>query len=143
MGKRTRNKVGDDKKKTKEKEEVAKKTEDADEIKRPKNIYIAIDERDCLNKFLYRIYRVFKILFISIWFYYLPIFVIYSGFYPVYVYRRELDGADGYVSNSCTGAKGVQIKMCEIMTCKKGDADEMILEKLGCSSLLESTLWRK
>lgn len=63
-------------------------------MERPKNISIMIGERrekkgfGCVNMLLYSIYRLLKILFLSIWFYYLPlIFVIYAGYEPVREYR--------------------------------------------------------
>lgn len=61
------------------------------------------------------VYRLQRILFVSLWFYYLPIiFVAVSNLAPVYFYWGKVEGCELYVENDCVGAGGVS-KECEIL----------------------------
>jgi len=77
-----------------------------DEVRRPKRIRIGMRKR-CSgrgfgrrNAFLYSFYRLLRILFITICFYFLPlIYLIYSNFAPVMIYRERLDNCETYSLN--------------------------------------------
>ena len=57
-------------------------------IKRPKHISLKYRKRcsnlGCCNLFLYTIYKIHRMIFVSLWFYYLPLIVmVFANVYPV------------------------------------------------------------
>jgi hypothetical protein len=74
-----------------------------DAVVRPKRISISQKKR-CrqfgkVNSILFLIYRFLRILFVSLWFYYLPVvFIVLSNLAPVYYYWGRINGCDKFVS---------------------------------------------
>jgi len=59
-------------------------------IKRPSTIYLDYSARESGNKFLYCVYRVIRVLHVSLWFYTLPfMFLVVMYMTPVYVQWKE------------------------------------------------------
>jgi hypothetical protein len=68
-------------------------------IERPKKIAITCTKRckhfGCFNSFLYCSYRLIRVGFVFLWFYYLPILVIViSNGTPVWIYWTNIKGCD-------------------------------------------------
>lgn len=88
-------------------------------VKRPKKIAITLKKR-CnhfgrCNSLLYYFYRLIRVAFVIVWFYYLPIVVIViSNFTPVYLHWNKIEGCDEKVEQNCVGAAGVSPE-CEVL----------------------------
>ena len=88
-------------------------------VKRPKTIAITWRKRcnlfGCRNVSLFMVYRLFRGLFVSLLFYYLPvIFVVLSNLIPVKIYWDKIEGCDQYVEQDCVGAGGKSAECAEL-----------------------------
>ena len=86
---------------------------------RPKKIAISWSKR-CgkpfgpLNFILFCLYRLIRVLFFVVWFYYLPlVFIFISNLQPVLIYWDKIDGCDEYAANDCVGSEGECQTLCE------------------------------
>ena len=62
-------------------------------VKRPTYIRIKMSSRPCCNWCLYALYKLCRFAFVTVWFYYVPLFVmILSNVYPLY--RHWTEGAE-------------------------------------------------
>jgi len=68
----------------------------------------------CVNYLLRKFYSFFRTLFISVWFYYLPLlFVVFATIQPVLNYLETYSTCIGFASNDCIGAITTQcIDIC-------------------------------
>lgn len=78
-------------------------------IERPVNVRISdglrIKRFGCANFMLRTLYQFMRTLFLSVWFYYLPLlFVVFATVQPVLTYLEEYERCVGYASNDCIGA---------------------------------------
>jgi len=89
-------------------------------VVRPKKIAITWGKRysqfGCCNFLLFLVYRLLRVLFVSFWFYYLPvIFVVISNLAPVKIYWDKIEGCDKFVAQDCVGSSSVStecLKLC-------------------------------
>lgn len=49
-------------------------------VKLPPHIKVLFSERSCLNKVLFSIYRCFRFLFVSVWFYFIPFVAMFASY---------------------------------------------------------------
>jgi len=67
-------------------EDMAEKKKDKDYLELPNFIYISFGERPCGNMFLFLVYKMFRISFVTFWFYFIPFFaMILSYLVPWYM----------------------------------------------------------
>jgi len=78
-------------------------------LARPTNISIKLKNRykkfGCMNLFLYILYKICRVGFVSVWFYYLPLFVMFfSTAWPIVLYWNDTKDCAAFVDQGCVGA---------------------------------------
>ena len=77
--------------KKEEQEKVSEKSsvEDEKEFEMPTHIRISFSERKLLNKVLYLIYKIFRVFFTAIWFYFAPILALTASYTIPYAFNTN------------------------------------------------------
>ena len=88
-------------------------------IERPQEISLSPGVRlksfGCTNYMLRFFYNICRVIFVSLWFYYLPMwFVVYANLQPIRTYQATYEECASYKFQSCVGAEGdLCVAICE------------------------------
>ena len=63
-----------------EEEEVPVVDDPEQHVVLPPHIKVLFSERTCLNKVLFGIYRLFRFIFVSVWFYFIPFVAMFASY---------------------------------------------------------------